>query len=285
MGEVRTQDEALASVERALAVWSADVAGTLVQARATTRAAREDVSVLLQRIDSHRAALEARLPAAGDEERQVLRRRIDRTTDIASVVRRADGRVAQVEAGVVRLHREHTATSDGLVAAARVRLVSMGRALDQYRSSGVATGSSGLPATPALVETSAPQVAAGLTDLDVAAADLDDLPILDDDRDGNTFGQAGLSRADYRWAVQTWDDIVGPGVAAGKTREDFAARDARSNARTLRRTADVYDLFLGSNRILAERRSDGTLDVVNGRHRLLIARELGIKTLPGKLSG
>jgi hypothetical protein len=78
---------------------------------------------------------------------------------------------------------------------------------------------------------------------------------------------------------------VGPGVAAGKTREDFAARDARSNAQPLRRTADVYDMFLGSDRIRVDRRPDGSMDVVNGRHRLLIARELGIKTLPGQVFG
>jgi hypothetical protein len=124
----------------------------------------------------------------------------------------------------------------------------------------------------------------GLADFDVSAAYLDENPILDDDRPRPIFGKGGLSRADYRWAVQTLNDTVGPGVASGKTREDFAERDARSNAQPLRRTADVYDMFLGTDRIRADRQPDGSLNIVNGRHRLLIARELGIKNLPGQVS-
>jgi hypothetical protein len=124
----------------------------------------------------------------------------------------------------------------------------------------------------------------GLADVDVSSADLNENPILDEDRARGTFGKGGLSRADFRWAVQTWHDTVGPGVASGKTRDDFAERDTRSNAQPLRRTADVYDMFLGTDRIRADRRPDGSLNIVNGRHRLLIARELGIKSLPGQLS-
>jgi hypothetical protein len=117
--------------------------------------------------------------------------------------------------------------------------------------------------------------------VEVSAADLDDNPVLDDNGAQGTFGKGGLSRADYRWAVQTWSDTVGPGVASGKTRDDFVARDAASNAQPLRRTADVYDMFLGSDRIRADRQPNGSLNIINGRHRLLIARELGIRILPG----
>ncbi|MGQ0678807.1 MAG: hypothetical protein ACT4OM_03980 [Actinomycetota bacterium] len=161
----------------------------------------------------------------------------------------------------------------------------MSRALDGYRSSRAGIGGGGQAISASAASAVSAIDSTGLTDLDVSSADLDDNPILDDDRSQGVFGKGGLSRADYRWAVQTWDDIVGPGVAAGKTREDFAERDARSNAQQLRRTADIYDMFLGSDRIRVDRRPDGSLDVVNGRHRLLIARELGIKTLPGQVSG
>jgi hypothetical protein len=119
--------------------------------------------------------------------------------------------------------------------------------------------------------------------VDVSSADLDENPILDDNGSRRTFGKGGLTRADYRWAVQTWNDTVGPGVDAGKTREDFAERDGQSNAEPLRRTADVYDMFLGTDRIRADRQADGSVNIVNGRHRLLIARELGIRTLPGEV--
>ena len=124
----------------------------------------------------------------------------------------------------------------------------------------------------------------GLTDVEVSSADLAENPILDNNGSQGTFGKGGLSRADYRWAVQTWNDTVGPAVSSGKTRADFVARDAQSNAQALRRAADVYDMFLGTDRIRADLQPDGSLNIINGRHRLLVARELGIKSLPGQVS-
>lgn len=119
----------------------------------------------------------------------------------------------------------------------------------------------------------------GMAELDVNAADLADTPILGE------FGRGGLSRDDYRWAVQTWHDTVGPGVEAGMTRDEFAARDLAGGAPALRRSADVYDMFLGSDRIRVDRRPDGSLNIINGRHRFAVARELGIASLPGEVSG
>lgn len=56
--------------------------------------------------------------------------------------------------------------------------------------------------------------------------------------------------------------------------------------RSLRRTADAYDMFLGdTDRIRLSRDADGRLDVVNGRHRIIVARDLGIKHLPGTIRG
>lgn len=119
----------------------------------------------------------------------------------------------------------------------------------------------------------------GLTALKVNDADLADTPILGE------FGRGGLTRADYRWAVQTWRDVVGPGVANGRSRDDFAAEDVASGAPPLRRAADVYDMFLGSDRIRVDRGPDGSLNIINGRHRFDVARELGIDSLPGEVSG
>jgi hypothetical protein len=162
----------------------------------------------------------------------------------------------------------------------------MSRALEGYRSGGAVLGDGGLGGERVSTGPAGggPFADMSLAELDVSAADLEENPILDGDSSCETFGRGGLSRADYRWAVQTWNDTVGPCVASGKTREDFAERDARSNAKPLRRTADVYDIFLGSDRIRADRRPDGSLNIVNGRHRMLIARELGITHLPGQMS-
>jgi len=289
MAEVRTHDEALASVDSALQSWSVEVTGLLVQAQSVVGGAQAEATAAVRRIFSHIAVLEALLTAADQESRLTLQSRLRRAHEALGDAQRALALVAQVEASVRRLSRVHTTASNPHVANARAQLAAMKRAIGDYRSSGRGIGGNGVPGGPstaAKLSTEATALAeAGLTGLDVRAADLDENPVLDDNGVHGTFGKGGLSRSDYRWAVQTWDDTVGPGVAAGKSRQDFVDRDARSNAQPPRRTADVYDMFLGSERIRVDRRPDGSLNIVNGRHRLLIARELGIKSLPGQVSG
>ena len=118
----------------------------------------------------------------------------------------------------------------------------------------------------------------GMTLIDVSAVDFSDNPLQ------GAFGRGGADRSDYDWTVKTWNDVVGPGVARGMTRDDFAAQDSSSGAPALRRTADVYDLFLGdTDRIRASYRPDGSLDLGNGRHRAQAARALGIQWLPAQV--
>jgi hypothetical protein len=100
-----------------------------------------------------------------------------------------------------------------------------------------------------------------------------------------SFGRGGHARADYRWAMTTWDQVVRPGLDRGMSRDDFAARDTARGASPPRRTADVYDMFLGSDPIRVERGAGETLDVIDGRHRLMVACELGITRLPAHVIG
>jgi hypothetical protein len=284
MAEVRTRDEAIASVDQALAVWSSDVAGLLQQAQGVIRGAMDEVDGAVRRCANRVAAMQALLAAADVDERPRLQAQLLRAREAHEQARRASVRVHDVAASVGRMSRVHTTSGAVQVSSARAQLAAMSRALEGYRSGGGALGGGGSSRGPAARAAGGPMTSMGLVELDVASADLDENPILDDDRKNATFGKGGLGRADYRWAVQTWTDTVGPGVAGGKTRDDFAARDAGVGAQPLRRTADVYDMFLGNDRIRVDRKSDGTLNIVNGRHRLLIARELGITTLPGEVS-
>ena len=283
MTEVRTRDEAIASVDQALQAWSTNVTGILTLARNTARGARDEVEGVVRERANEVAAIEALLAAADDKQRRQLQAELVRAKEAHENARRACVRVNDVAASVAQLSRMHT-TATSQVAIARAQLSAMCGALEGYRAGGASFGGGGSSDSSTPTAVASPFASMGLADLDVSAADLDENPILDDDRSKATFGKGGLSRADYRWAVQAWNDTVGPGVASGKTREDFAERDARSNAQPLRRMADVYDMFLGTDRIRADRQSDGSLNIVNGRHRLLIAKELGIKNLPGQVS-
>lgn len=283
MTEVRTRDEAIALVDRALHAWSTSLSGVLEQARAAVRAACEEADRTVRQRANEVAAIEAVLSSAEPKKQRALESELARTRESSDRARLAQTRIENVASAVGQLLRAHVTITTTQVAGARAQLSAMSRALDGYRSTGLSYGggSSGSPAPSGGVPTATDRTP--LTDLDVSTATFDDNPLLDDDWAHGRFGKGGLTRADYRWAVQTWNDTVGPGVAGGKTRDAFADRDARTNARPLRRTADVYDLFLGSERIRADRRPDGSLNITNGRHRLVIAQELGIKYLPGEV--
>lgn len=286
MTEVRTRDEALASVNLAFGIWASEVEGVLRQAQGTVAGARTEIHEVLRRRENAVAIAESLLASAPEKERRRLEAQLVNARDACDTARRAAKRADDVGMSLLALGRANR-TAIIQVERARAQLSTMSSAIDGYRTGGRGISGDGLIGPPAKsLETRVDGLAVhGLREVDVNAADLGENPILDDDRSSGTFGRGGLSRADYRWAVQTWSDSVGPGVAEGKTRDDFVAFDTKTNAGSLRRRADVYDMFLGDDRIRVDRRSDGSLNVVNGRHRLLIAQELGIRSLPGEVSG
>jgi hypothetical protein len=278
MPEVRTRDEAISLVDRAFHEWVRTLTGVLTQANAVASGARADAERVVSRCGSKVSALEAALATADGDDRRRLNAELVRTRALHDQVRRASVRISDVATAVGQLNKAHASYGTSHAAAARGQLAAMSRAIEGYRGGGVGGGTGGSVHDSANTGRSSQPSSFGLSDVDVSAADLSDTPIQGE------FGRGGASRADYRWAVQTWSDTVGPGVAKGMTRHDFAARDQRSGAPPLRRTVDVHDMFLGTDRIRVDRRADGSLNIVNGRHRFQIARDLGIKSLPGQVS-
>lgn len=281
MSVVRTREEALTLVDAALAKFDNQVCAVLTQAYAVTRSEAQRAESVVKRCANKVGALMTLLTAAQEEDRRRLQAELTRAHERLDQARRAAKRVADVSEGVRALQRSYAQQSSPIVAAGRGYLAGRMVAVQQYLT--VAAGASsggGSTGGPGVSGPSTALDSLGMTSISVAAADLDSNPILDG------FTRGGLSRGDYRWAVQTWNDIVGPGVARGMTRDDFVARDnGEPPAPPLRRTTDVYDLFLGGDPIRADRQPDGSLNIVSGRHRLQIARELGISHLPGKVFG
>ena len=278
MPEVRTRDEAISLVDRAFHEWVRTLTGVLTQANAVASGACADAERVVSRCGSKVSALEAALATADGDDGRRLNAELVRTRALHDQVRRASVRISDVATAVRQLNRAHESYGTSQAAAARSQLAAMSRAIEGYRGGGVGGGAGGSAPDSANTGRSSQPSSFGLSDVDVSAADLADTPIQGE------FGRGGASRADYRWAVQTWSDTVGPGVAKGMTRDDFAARDQRIGAPPLRRTVDVHDMFLGTDRIRVDRRADGSLNIVNGRHRLQIARDLGIRSLPGQVS-
>jgi hypothetical protein len=276
---VRTREEALALVASALAKFDEQVGGLLTQATAVAAGAVQQAEGVVRRCETKVCALEAALAAAEEAKRRRMQAELIQAREQLNQARRAHRRVADVSEGARTLQRSYAQQCSPIIAAGRAHLAGRVGAVREYLSGGGASGGGGGSAGAGSGGLGAVLADLGMTSISVTAADLDDTPI----KDGFTRG--GLSRGDYRWAVQTWHDTVGPGVARGMTRNDFAARDNREPpAPPLRRTADVYDIFLGSKAIRAYRRPDGSLNIINGFHRLQIARELGIKDLPGLVS-
>lgn len=281
MSDVRTRDEALASVDRGLSRWLITATGVFHQASATVTGAKSEADGAVRKWANRVAAVEAKLSALGEGgDPRPLQQELARARQAHQAAQGAATQIENLSRRVAVLQRSHAQRVTSLTSEARADLGRRTGELSSYRGSSAETaGGAGSTGSARSGNSGSALASLGLGLVDVDSADFADNPILDN------FGKGGTSRADYRWAVQTWDEVVGPGVARGMTRQDFERRDAERGAASLRRTAAVYDMFLGdSDRIRVSRLPGGGLDVTNGRHRLQIASELGIRNLPGEIT-
>ena len=236
MTEVRTRDEAFAAIDAGLARWAVAAADLLARATATAsgvQAEAEAEAVHRSRRVTELADLLAALQPE-DKLRPVVAANLARAKESLAAAQRAGAGLADVAARTAGLQRSQVVNTVGFVEAARADLARRSSELGAYRAAGagvkdVLGASLGGLAGPGRGTASAPSVESwlpghGLSDLDVAQAGFADNPIT------GTFGRGGLTRADYRWAVSTWDELVRPGLDRGITRDHFAARDAASGA-------------------------------------------------------
>lgn len=49
--------------------------------------------------------------------------------------------------------------------------------------------------------------------------------------------------------------------------------------------ADVYHSYHGTDAVALDPKPDGTYDVINGRHRIVAARDVGLKEIPARVVG
>jgi hypothetical protein len=276
---VSTSTEAIAALARGLGSWAEQSRGLWAQGTARVAAARGEIDRESAARANRVAALRQALRAAGDP----------------AAAERIAADLAAAEAALARAERARTtaALAEQSFAAARRRAagalepaLESGRAdlqrrlgnLDAYLSG----GGSGAAVPAATVPSGglATRLAGlGLQEIDLSLVDFSGNPIAE------PFGRGGLTITDYRWAAETWHTVVRPGVAAGLTRDDFAARDAERGARPPRSVAGVYDVFLGGDAIHVSRLPGGGWDVCGGRHRIEAARQLGLTTLPMRVAG
>lgn len=94
----------------------------------------------------------------------------------------------------------------------------------------------------------------------------------------------GVSPADLEWALEKFFSVIVPGVADGATIDDFRVRDQREGRIGTRSYADTYDCFFGGDKILLEP-NGATFRVLNGNHRIWVAKNMGLDAAPAEVSG
>jgi len=216
----------------------------------------------------------------------VTRQAADNAKALAATLAGSSNRSAASAGAALQAAHGHASRASGELAtfgsdakAFADRLASGGTGSGMSSSSETAIDQSGSTAPTKSTPSTSSLSDYGLTSVPLDQVDFSDNPILDD------YTGGGLTKADYRWAVETWAQVVGPGHQRGMGRDEFAAWDIAHGAMPPRSTARVFDLFLGSNRIKISRRLDGSFDVIGGRHRIEVARELGITDLPAEVHG
>jgi hypothetical protein len=283
---VSTRDEAVAALHTAIGRWRSDVRGVIQQATAVASGFQSQAAGVVRQRKAKLGALQAALMALGPEgDPAPLLRQVAAAEVALSRAMRANALADEVEREVRGLQRRTIEATEGHAASAERDLARRLGSLSGYREASVSTatgnGSSvGRVSSDDTTDPSREEQALRDRDLEsvaLSATSHADNPVIDG------YHKGGTTRSDYRWAVESWATVVQPGIAAGATREDFERRDAARGATGFRRSAGVYDMFLGSERLVFSRRPDGSLDVTNGRHRIDVARELGITHLPGEI--
>lgn len=273
-----TRPEAVSELRSALGVWATTATGIATQANAAATALTVEAEAAVRARATRKAALEAALRAAKNEDRARLAREVQLATTSLEDARRALQHATEAAREAQNLQRRIDESTSSRVPRASQTLARKLQALSDYQAESVPS-STGTPAATGAATSSHDFGVPGIVNVAIAHAHFEDNPITDG---YHREGRGNIS--DYRWAVETWETVVRPGVLAGKTREDFERRDNEQGRYTgYRRTAGVYDMFLGSDSIHFTRRSDGTLDVPSGRHRVQIAQQLGLTHLPGVL--
>jgi hypothetical protein len=219
------------------------------------------------------------------------RERLDRARQARSIIQQAEAQFA------VRKTRQAAAV-DAIVTSARARLGRNAADLATFLGSptgagGPMTGTGGGPpgttgATGgALGGSSSERVPSGFPP-GFAMVRLSDI---DDGGDAVTnrseFGK-GYSPEDLRWAHEAFHDVVLPALALGKGMDYFRERDSREGLMGTRSYADTFAGFLNAGRPgrgdeVALSRTGGGFHVDNGRHRIAVARAMGLSEIPARI--
>jgi hypothetical protein len=116
----------------------------------------------------------------------------------------------------------------------------------------------------------------GIQDVPVEEVDLSDSPVQDTD----DFRK--VSHAEMVEGFRKLQEEVRPAVAQGAEGDYFSRLDQERGLDYEHGYRRVYDAFYGDDAIRLDK-VDDTYTVVNGYHRLAVAQELGLRTVPARV--
>ncbi len=156
----------------------------------------------------------------------------------------------------------------------------LGRAVAQFglavRSDPLLSAPASAPRPPAVVAVAAHKTTSIGSDGHVMV----DLSLID--IESNISGPedfAKVSLAEMKDGIAKLESTVLPVVARGGGLAELRVRDTHGRGRGASYT-DVYEAFFGATSIKLARKPDGRYEVINGRHRIWAARQIGLDTLP-----
>lgn len=279
---VHNRQEAIAIASRALSRFRDAASGELHAFDRELAAALDEAQAELAIRERELQAARDALAAASDEDRAACQRRVDTALQQVAVARRV---ITTIQGEIDRFRsrgRGYRSATEDHALRGQALLRSLDVDLDRYLratsggtggGAGGAGGGGGAMPSAGVDPLGAALASRGLEMVDLDQVDFSDNPII---------SWTHATPEDIGWAVERWDTVVSKVVARGGTLEELDARDARDGTvGTRRRLGGVWDMFLSdSSRITVSVRTDGSLDVGDGRHRIEVARSLGVRSLP-----
>jgi len=152
--------------------------------------------------------------------------------------------------------------------------------LQAYLMAALPVGTGATPPQPSSMSGRAgvgsPWIDTGIQAVDLELVDLSGSPVAD------TGDFHKVSAQEMGEGFRKLQDVVAPAVAQGGDGDHFSRLDAAQGLDYAHGSRRIYDAFYGQDCIRLDKIGD-RYQVVNGYHRLFIARQLGIKTLPARV--
>ncbi|HVK25255.1 MAG TPA: hypothetical protein VM677_28185 [Actinokineospora sp.] len=276
-----TDVDALPRTATALTAHSAELRGVVSELASTSAKLEDQVERVLSGLRAGVDQAKAALAAVDPEDRAA---RAAAAAALALAERKLDA--ALIQQGILRrtlttVTRSVTAETRG---ADRIIATGVGRLMALWAGLGRTLSTFHMPPSSSPAPT--PAAPAELTRVGSAQHRMVDVSAIDASDSGVRGPEdfTKVSAEEMRAGLLLLERVILPAVSRGEGIEDMRARDTA--ARAAGGSADhvrVYEAFFGDSAIKLARAADGGLTVINGYHRIWLARRIGVERLPAEV--